>query len=100
MFNPRNHRTPCRSGFHALLPAAVLLLAAFAPRAWAEGAADRGYVLNVPSGLTTEWIEQKQRYIDELLNRFEKRRDPAAKGVFKLICDFNPNHQESSCPDY
>jgi membrane-bound serine protease (ClpP class) len=97
----RYTRTPCRSGRSAsVLAGAVLLLAALAPRAFADGSADRGYVLNVPSNLTTEWIEQKQKYIDELLNRFEKRRDPQNKGVFKLICDFNPNHQESSCPDY
>jgi membrane-bound ClpP family serine protease len=90
----------CRSLSTAALAGVILLLATLTPRAFADGSADRGYVLNVPSKLTTEWIEQKQKYIDELLNRFEKRRDAQNKGVFKLICDFNPNNQASASQDF
>ncbi len=99
-------RSPCRPAFRrrglSALAAALLLLIS-APSAFcADVTADRGYVLKVPSNLTTEWIEQQQKYINELLHRFENdpRRDPEAKGVFKLVCDFNPNNQESACPDF
>jgi membrane-bound serine protease (ClpP class) len=98
--------TPCRnapgrSGPAALaLAGAALLLAVLAPCARADG--DRGHVLNVPSNLTTEWIDQRQKYVDDLVNRFEKdeRHGPDAKGVFKLVCDFNANNQENGCTDY
>jgi membrane-bound serine protease (ClpP class) len=83
--------------------AAVFVLAAAATPARAEGSGDRGFVLNVPSNLTTEWIEQKKKYINDLVNRFEKDRqlrDQNGKGVFKLVCDFNPNNQANSCDDY
>ncbi len=88
-----------RRSLNALVLAAVVLLPA---TLIGRARADRGCVLNVPSNLTTEWIEQRQKYIDGRLSNFEKDpgRDPAAKGVFKLVCDFNPNNQASSCPDY
>jgi membrane-bound ClpP family serine protease len=79
---------------------ALVLLALSPAVAVAQNVADRGYVLKVPSALNTLWIERQKKLIDNRLDRFEKDREKQeAKGVFKLICDFNPDNGPSACED-
>jgi membrane-bound ClpP family serine protease len=92
-----------RASAEAVVLLGALALAALTPALAAAQSSDRGYVLKVPSGLNTGWIDTQKKLINNRLDRFEtersqNRRDPGAR--FKLVCDFNPDGQPSACDNF
>ncbi len=95
-----NHYSPRTS---SALAGAVLFLTALGGYAHADVSGDRGYILNVPANLSSDWVNQRQKFIDEQYNRFRtspQRDVPGDKGVFKLVCDFNLHDQPNNCNDF
>jgi hypothetical protein len=82
--------------------AAALLLACSAHHLAAQERHDAGLVVPIPTTITTEATNRLRTAIYGPLKRFETQRGRDAKqaGVFRLVCDFNPDGRANASEDF
>jgi membrane-bound ClpP family serine protease len=81
--------------------AAVMLVSALAPGVvHAQDLRGSGLVVAVPNVITTESTNRLRGAVYGPLKRFEAERARDPRGVFWLVCDFNPDGRPNASDDY